>query len=131
MEKGRRSRVKSRMKTGVSLNGLAGIDVRVYAEGECILYFSCSVLNHPQRPFECGVHFCKKGCHAPSFVPPACPWSTKTITHCPCGKHKLGELGGTTREKCTDPIATCGEICNKPLEGCEHLCSVPCMFLTT
>ncbi|KAH8115899.1 hypothetical protein DFH11DRAFT_1582760 [Phellopilus nigrolimitatus] len=78
------------------------------------------------RPFECGIHKCEKPCHPPTSTPPPCPRSPSLITHCPCGKKLLGNLEGGVRERCTDPIMTCGSLCMKQLDGCEHVCSVPC-----
>ncbi|KAL5521524.1 FAP1 [Sanghuangporus sanghuang] len=78
------------------------------------------------RLFDCGIHTCEKPCHPPSTSPPPCPRSPSLVSHCPCGKKPLFELEGGTREKCTDPIATCGNMCMKRLEGCDHACSVPC-----
>ncbi|KAI5119077.1 hypothetical protein M0805_005495 [Coniferiporia weirii] len=78
------------------------------------------------RFFDCGIHKCEKACHPPSADPPPCPRSLNLVTHCPCGKKSLRDISGGIREKCTDPIATCGNLCMKKLEGCEHVCSVPC-----
>ncbi|KAL5476707.1 FAP1 [Sanghuangporus weigelae] len=86
--------------------------------------FTCE--NSCERLFGCGIHKCEKPCHPPSTSPPPCPRSPSLVSHCPCGKKPLHELEGGMREKCTDPIATCGNMCMKRLEGCDHACSVPC-----
>ncbi|KAI0711295.1 hypothetical protein C8Q76DRAFT_623360 [Earliella scabrosa] len=87
-----------------------------------------------ERPFDCGIHHCKKPCHPPSANPAPCPHSPSVVTHCPCGKHALVPTSapffppGTllTRASCTDPVPTCESTCMKPLEGCEHVCSAKC-----
>ncbi|TFK89666.1 hypothetical protein K466DRAFT_486400 [Polyporus arcularius HHB13444] len=110
---------------------------------ECVVYqneamdqwvgrFACE--QTCERPFDCGIHHCKKSCHPPSLTPPPCPNSPSLVTHCPCGKHPLvpdsapffppGTL--LTRVSCTDIIPTCQSTCMKPLDGCEHVCSAKC-----
>ncbi|KAL5498772.1 FAP1 [Sanghuangporus vaninii] len=86
--------------------------------------FTCE--NSCGRPFDCRIHMCEKPCHPPSTSPPPCSRSPSLVSHCPCGKKPLYELEGGVREKCTDPIVTCGNMCMKKLEGCNHACSVPC-----
>ena len=89
---------------------------------------------HHNRPFDCGIHHCKKPCHVPSLTPAPCPRSPKIVTRCPCGKHELTAKSapffppGTllTRTECTDPVPTCASTCMKVLEGCTHVCSAPC-----
>ncbi|TBU61184.1 hypothetical protein BD310DRAFT_1037442 [Dichomitus squalens] len=86
------------------------------------------------RPFDCGIHHCKKSCHVPSPTPAPCPRSPKIVTHCPCGKYALAPESAPffppgallTRTACTDPVPTCASTCMKPLEGCEHVCSAKC-----
>lgn len=80
------------------------------------------------RPYDCGIHMCTKSCHPPSLRAPPCPRSTSSVTHCPCGKHLLTDLVNGHRDKCTDPISTCGSICMKPLGVCQHVCAVKCTF---
>ncbi|KAI0711152.1 hypothetical protein C8T65DRAFT_776732 [Cerioporus squamosus] len=76
-----------------------------------------------ERPFDCGIHHCKKSCHPPSVTSPPCPNSPSLVTHCPCGKHPLVPDSapffppGTLLTRST---------CMKPLEGCEHVCSAKC-----
>ncbi|OCB86474.1 hypothetical protein A7U60_g6367 [Sanghuangporus baumii] len=96
-------------------------DGRFTCESSCGRLFDCGI----HILFDCGIHMCEKPCHPPSTSPPPCPRSPSLVSHCPCGKKPLFELEGGTREKCTDPIATCGNMCMKRLEGCDHACSVP------
>ncbi|KAI0746900.1 hypothetical protein C8Q80DRAFT_804919 [Daedaleopsis nitida] len=87
-----------------------------------------------ERPFDCGIHRCKKSCHPPSITPAPCPRSPSMVTHCPCGKHALAPKSAPyfspgallNRNSCTDPVPTCESTCMKPLEGCEHVCSAKC-----
>ncbi|KAH7097552.1 hypothetical protein BKA62DRAFT_643194 [Auriculariales sp. MPI-PUGE-AT-0066] len=75
-----------------------------------------------ERPFLCGIHKCMKKCHPPSPLPLPCPKDPSLVTHCPCGKTKLGAM----REKCTDPIPTCESTCAKDLTSCKHACASRC-----
>ncbi|KAF9266718.1 hypothetical protein L218DRAFT_921323 [Marasmius fiardii PR-910] len=78
------------------------------------------------KPYDCGIHTCDRECHPSNGQPSHCPLSPDRIHTCPCGKKLV-----TGREKCTDPIATCGEPCQKPnvkdgILRCEHPCQSLC-----
>lgn len=78
------------------------------------------------RPFDCGLHSCKKPCHPQDSRPAHCPKSPDTVTRCPCGKTKLTDIAGfTSRTSCEDPIPNCLEPCGKMLR-CGHSCDQIC-----
>ncbi|KAF2720321.1 hypothetical protein K431DRAFT_285977 [Polychaeton citri CBS 116435] len=85
--------------------------------------FECS--NPCGRPFDCGVHVCKKPCHSQESTPTHCPRSPDIVTHCSCGKTPLGEISDRRREDCTDIIPSCNKPCGKLLQ-CGHSCSQIC-----
>lgn len=86
--------------------------------------FSCG--DQCNRPFDCGVHFCQKGCHPQDVQPAHCPRSPDAVLHCPCGKTSLAEIPGyTPRNSCEDPIPNCLEACGKILP-CGHSCDKVC-----
>ncbi|VDO59978.1 unnamed protein product [Heligmosomoides polygyrus] len=80
--------------------------------------------------YNCGVHQCTRSCHptGKSGCGP-CPSAPERITHCPCGRCSLEELG-IKRRTCEDPIPTCRNVCSKVL-GCgsgekRHRCRALC-----
>ncbi|KAJ5166732.1 Zinc finger NF-X1-type [Penicillium canariense] len=78
------------------------------------------------RPFDCGLHSCQKGCHPQDSVPAHCPKSPDSVTRCPCGKTKLTDIPGfASRTSCEDPIPNCLEPCGKMLR-CGHSCDQVC-----
>ncbi|KAE8146222.1 hypothetical protein BDV25DRAFT_162931 [Aspergillus avenaceus] len=86
--------------------------------------FSCGDLC--SRPFDCGIHFCQKGCHPQEVHPAHCPRSPDVVLHCPCGKTPLTEIPGySPRTSCEDPIPNCLEACGKILP-CGHACDKVC-----
>nr|POE82513.1 fkbp12-associated protein 1 like [Quercus suber] len=75
---------------------------------------------------DCGVHFCKRSCHATSTDKPAhCVRSPDVVTHCSCGKTLLETLTDRPRETCEDPIPSCRMSCGKSLP-CGHSCGGIC-----
>ncbi|KAL4778914.1 hypothetical protein BJX76DRAFT_342251 [Aspergillus varians] len=91
--------------------------------------FSCGDVCN--RPFDCGVHFCQKGCHPQDSQAAHCPRSPDVVSHCPCGKTLLADLPGyTPRTSCEDSISNCLEACGKTLpcgHSCEKICHTgPC-----
>ncbi|KAL4869222.1 hypothetical protein BDV12DRAFT_168118 [Aspergillus spectabilis] len=86
--------------------------------------FSCGDICN--RPFDCGVHFCQKGCHSQDAQAAHCPRSPDVVSHCPCGKTLLAEIPGyTPRTSCEDSISNCLEACGKTLP-CGHACEMIC-----
>ncbi|KAL1843748.1 hypothetical protein VTJ49DRAFT_129 [Mycothermus thermophilus] len=77
------------------------------------------------RPFDCGVHVCRKPCHAQDEAVAHCPFSPDLVTHCPCGKTSLASMGLELRQSCQDPVPHCDKPCNKAL-ACGHLCPDKC-----
>lgn len=78
------------------------------------------------RPFDCGLHSCKKPCHPQDSHPAHCPKSPDSVTRCPCGKTQLTDIPGfTPRTSCEDPIPNCLEPCGKMLP-CGHSCDQIC-----
>ncbi|GLA89224.1 FKBP12-associated protein [Aspergillus tubingensis] len=86
--------------------------------------FSCG--DECSRPFDCGVHFCQKSCHAQDAHPAHCPRSPDVVFDCPCGKTPLDQIAGySPRTSCEDPIPNCTKPCGKPL-ACGHPCTKVC-----
>ncbi|TPR05628.1 Major Facilitator Superfamily protein [Aspergillus niger] len=86
--------------------------------------FSCG--DECSRPFDCGVHFCQKSCHAQDAHPAHCPRSPDVVFDCPCGKTPLDQIAGySPRTSCEDPIPNCTKACGKPL-ACGHPCTKVC-----
>lgn len=86
--------------------------------------FSCNDVC--DRPFDCGLHSCKKACHPQDSSPAHCPKSPDSVTRCPCGKTRLTDIPGfTPRTSCEDPIPNCLEPCGKMLP-CGHSCDQIC-----
>ncbi|KAL3248588.1 hypothetical protein ABHI18_011978, partial [Aspergillus niger] len=86
--------------------------------------FSCG--DECSRPFDCGVHFCQKSCHAQDAHPAHCPRSPDVVFDCPCGKTPLDQIAGySPRTSCEDPIPNCTKACEKPL-ACGHPCTKVC-----
>ncbi|KFY49261.1 hypothetical protein V495_00642 [Pseudogymnoascus sp. VKM F-4514 (FW-929)] len=77
-----------------------------------------------KRAYDCGRHFCEKGCHEQTADVPHCPLSPDVITHCPCGKSTLEDLD-CTRTSCEEPIPHCQKLCLKQL-ACGHECQQKC-----
>ncbi|KAL4910795.1 hypothetical protein BDW74DRAFT_141891 [Aspergillus multicolor] len=78
------------------------------------------------RSFDCGVHFCQKGCHPQDAEAAHCPRSPDVVSLCPCGKTLLADIPGyKTRSSCEDPIPNCLEACGKTLP-CGHPCEKIC-----
>jgi transcriptional repressor NF-X1 len=78
------------------------------------------------RPFDCGVHFCQKSCHAQDVESTHCPRSPDVVLQCPCGKTPLSTVKGFSgRTSCEDPIPNCSERCGETLP-CGHLCPMVC-----
>ncbi|VDM60038.1 unnamed protein product [Angiostrongylus costaricensis] len=77
--------------------------------------------------YTCGVHPCTRNCHlADESGCGSCPYSPERITHCPCGRCTLKELG-LERTSCLDPIPTCKNLCRKVLKcGEKHRCRSVC-----
>lgn len=69
---------------------------------------------------------CPQTCHPHPIDPLPCPRSPEFVTHCPCTQTPLVEFVTRPRQKCTDPIPTCGKPCPRPRSGCEHLCGRNC-----
>lgn len=83
------------------------------------------------RPFDCGVHFCQKSCHAQDARKAHCPKSADVVLNCPCGKTPLTKTPGySPRTSCEDPIPNCQEPCGSILpcgHSCEKICHTgPC-----
>jgi transcriptional repressor NF-X1 len=81
--------------------------------------------------YDCGVHTEAKlsstACHPHSSSKPLpCPRTPAFVITCPCGKKPLTDLSAPSRQKCTDPIPTCGSVCNKIRSGCGHACTASC-----
>ncbi|EAW11882.1 putative NF-X1 finger transcription factor [Aspergillus clavatus NRRL 1] len=86
--------------------------------------FSCG--DQCSRPFDCGVHFCEKGCHPQDAHPAHCPRSPDVVSHCPCGKTLLADTPNfSPRTSCEDPIPNCAEACGRILP-CGHSCDQVC-----
>lgn len=86
--------------------------------------FSCSEICN--RPFDCGIHSCQKGCHPQDSHPAHCPRSPDVVVSCPCGKTPLSQIAGfTPRTSCEDSIPNCREPCGKML-ACGHSCDQVC-----
>lgn len=85
--------------------------------------FDCK--NGCQRAFDCGIHHCEKNCHPQELGTPPCPRSPEAISHCPCGKTTLEEIGSTPRKSCQDPVPNCEKRCLRKLP-CGHLCQQIC-----
>lgn len=78
------------------------------------------------RPFDCGAHFCQKGCHSYDAEAAHCPRSPDVVSHCPCGKTPLFDIPGSSpRVSCEDPISNCLKACGKTLP-CGHKCEKVC-----
>lgn len=102
------------------------------------IYKQILTTNYPHRPFDCGIHKCKKACHPPSPIADPCPRSPSLITHCACGRHRVApaslssilstssEYTFPARVRCTDPIPTCNSPCSKALPSCSHSCAAKC-----
>lgn len=87
--------------------------------------FDCG--NMCNNVMDCGIHRCEKPCHPQDATPPYCPRSVDVVTHCPCGKTALKDLGGKIRANCEDPIPSCQKQCGRQLpcgHGCEQLCHI-------
>jgi transcriptional repressor NF-X1 len=57
-----------------------------------------------------------------------CPLSPECISHCPCGRTLLSELG-SIRQKCTDPVPCCIDSCGKHYQlicGHSNTCQRSC-----
>ncbi|SPO46872.1 related to Shuttle craft protein [Moesziomyces antarcticus] len=80
--------------------------------------FNCD--DECRRPFDCGVHYCSKPCHARDPQRPVCPSSPSLVKTCPCGANPV-----TSRTSCQDPIPTCGNTCSK-VSICGHPCPAVC-----
>lgn len=95
------------------------------------------------RLYDCGEHSCQEvclvsafsrhstdslvqPCHPHSIAPLPCPRSPDFVTHCPCGQTPLVDFMVKPRQKCTDPIPTCGKPCPSPQSGCDHPCGRKC-----
>ncbi len=86
--------------------------------------FQCTAIC--ERAFDCGKHRCQKPCHAqPLALLIHCPSSPDLVTHCPCGKTKLGEISNFLRQSCDDTIPSCAKFCLRSLP-CGHLCQQLC-----
>jgi transcriptional repressor NF-X1 len=77
------------------------------------------------RLMDCGKHHCEKSCHSQDDDVPHCPRSPELVTHCPCGKTRLSDLGREPRSSCTDSIPNCEKSCGRQLD-CGHPCEQVC-----
>eukprot|EP00039_Didymoeca_costata_P008368 m.111091 g.111091 ORF g.111091 m.111091 type:complete len:1111 (+) comp14054_c0_seq3:94-3426(+) len=82
--------------------------------------FSCGSVC--EKDLDCNLHICEKLCHMGDCKP--CLKVPSRVTHCPCGKFLIAQLG-VKRRLCTDPIPTCGSLCGKLLP-CGHKCRSKC-----
>ncbi|XGW14499.1 hypothetical protein V3C99_000647 [Haemonchus contortus] len=107
--------------------GSSSREVLCYEKGDSDSYSCgapCSGL------YTCGVHQCTRSCHSTgdSGCGP-CPSAPERITHCPCGRCTLEELG-IERKSCQDPIPTCKNVCGKVLKcgaaDKKHRCRASC-----
>ncbi|KAI8323498.1 hypothetical protein GQ54DRAFT_296704 [Martensiomyces pterosporus] len=103
---------------------------QLLTNGDCVEpatgFYSCG--KTCGMPLKCGVHMCKKPCHAcpdPAQGHGDCPFDPSVATTCHCGAYLASDLG-EPRVKCTDPIPSCGERCGHKLPGCSHTCSQTC-----
>ncbi|KAF2429848.1 hypothetical protein EJ08DRAFT_575957, partial [Tothia fuscella] len=85
--------------------------------------FECG--NLCNRQYDCRKHNCEKPCHVQDSGIPHCPMSPDVVSHCPCGKTSLAQMGYQPRTSCEDAIPACSEPCLKTL-GCGHRCQVLC-----
>eukprot|EP01029_Cantina_marsupialis_P010485 TRINITY_DN2392_c0_g2_i3.p1 TRINITY_DN2392_c0_g2~~TRINITY_DN2392_c0_g2_i3.p1 ORF type:complete len:1024 (-),score=276.08 TRINITY_DN2392_c0_g2_i3:144-3215(-) len=76
---------------------------------------------------DCGLHTCRRGCHAGKCG--VCKQAVSLVKTCPCGKATIDVLQDIQnlepRSICTDPIPTCGDVCLKRLP-CDHACKMEC-----
>jgi transcriptional repressor NF-X1 len=90
---------------------------------------------------DCGQHRCLELCHSGACKP--CALSPQLVTHCPCGKVRLGVAADgaapaadsppsislcerTRRTSCKDAIPTCGQTCDKLMSCGVHRCRRAC-----
>ncbi len=90
--------------------------------------FQCDAVCN--RPFDCGLHSCRRPCHPQDADCCHCPTSPDLLTRCRCGKTPLSELAAlgnasARRTACTDPVPACDKVCGKALD-CGHLCAQSC-----
>ncbi|XP_076361940.1 uncharacterized protein LOC143252933 isoform X2 [Tachypleus tridentatus] len=81
------------------------------------------------KQLDCGNHYCDKTCHPESCGP--CTMMPEVVTHCHCHKTPISELEmENVRNKCTDPVPSCGQVCDKILscgtEDKPHKCTSIC-----
>uniref|UniRef100_A0A0N4WGQ3 R3H domain-containing protein n=1 Tax=Haemonchus placei TaxID=6290 RepID=A0A0N4WGQ3_HAEPC len=107
--------------------GSSSREVLCYEKGDSDSY-SCGA--PCSGMYTCGVHQCTRSCHlmGDSGCGP-CPSAPERITHCPCGRCTLEELG-IERKSCHDPIPTCKNVCAKVLKcgaaDKKHRCRALC-----
>ncbi|PWN51537.1 hypothetical protein IE53DRAFT_405620 [Violaceomyces palustris] len=75
-----------------------------------------------ERPFNCGIHLCKRSCHPLDAQDAQCPSLPELIKTCPCGARAIT---AEERTSCEDPIPTCSSVCSKPF-ACGHSCPQRC-----
>lgn len=77
------------------------------------------------KVYDCGLHDTHELCRPQDELPPHCPFSIDTVSHCPCGKTPLDTLVKEPRKSCQDAIPHCDRPCEKLLP-CGHLCKAKC-----
>lgn len=85
-----------------------------------VLTYACETVC--SRTLSCKNHTCQQICCQGC---PTCARDPAMVSRCPCGKASLISLGSPPRQRCTDPIATCGATCARPL-ACGHSCGALC-----
>jgi transcriptional repressor NF-X1 len=77
------------------------------------------------KKLNCGFHTCQDLCHEGNCKD--CQKTPELQKTCPCGAYTIEMLTGDEffRQKCEDPIPTCGMPCKKLL-SCGHKCSKSC-----
>lgn len=92
------------------------------------LNYSCN--QTCMHKFRCGIHFCQRKCHKIDDLSHGeCPFSSKSVKACHCGKTSILDCEGEKRTKCTDPIPTCTLKCGKKGKlscGHESYCNLQC-----
>lgn len=87
--------------------------------------FACDELREVK--YNCNKHSFFEKCQSPPTISNTkpCKFSPKLLKTCPCGRTDLKDLG-KPRNKCTDPISTCGNRCNRILKCGKHTCPFEC-----
>lgn len=72
--------------------------------------------------YDCKIHYTDIACKPPMQQVEHCKFSPDYVKTCHCGKK---EFTKSDRNKCTDPIPSCGAVCGKKL-ACGCTCSLKC-----